>query len=82
VSTTGDLVAVLEDRLCDRCYVLAHPGRWAATRTQLPSRVAWDVGAEGAKLAARWINRFVNAREGASRPVESGRTISDGLDSD
>ena len=82
VSTTGDLVEVLENRLCDRCYVLAHPGRWAGTRTQLLSRVAWDVGAEGAKFTARWVNRFVDAGEDASRRFRSDRPSADGLDSD
>ena len=82
VDTTDDLVEVLENGLCDRCYVLAHPGRWARTRTQLLSRVAWDLGAESGKIAARWTHRCLGAGATASRLFRPGRSSGNAVEAD
>ena len=74
VSTTDDLIALVEDGRCDRYYVLAHPGRWARTRTELLSRVAWDLGAESGKVAARCAHRCLDAGATVSRLVRPGRS--------
>ena len=82
VGTTDDLVALVEDARSDRCYVLAHPGRWARTRGQLLSRVAWDLGAESGKVAARWAHRCLDAGAAVSRLVRPGRSDADRVEAE
>ena len=51
IATTGDLVAAIESGAYPRVYLLAHPCRWADGPLELAGRIAWDLGAESAKLA-------------------------------
>lgn len=56
VETTDDLIAAFESGACERYCLLVHPGRWSRSSTEQLQRVAWDLGAETAKTAARTVH--------------------------
>ncbi|MFP8955139.1 hypothetical protein ACLI4Y_00285 [Natrialbaceae archaeon A-CW3] len=68
IDTTEDLIELLESGACPRLYVLAHPSRWARSRSEFVERVSWDVAAEAGKRAVVPLHRV----QGRVRSTASG----------
>ena len=51
VTDTDGVIEFLGSQDAEGVYLLAHPGRWAASPGDLPAQVAWDVTAEVGKRA-------------------------------